>query len=127
MKLVIQNSLYPASDTVMRLENSIRSKGMVIFAIIDHSEEAQKVNLNLRDEKVIIFGDPRIGTLLMEENPLIGLELPLRILVWQNVEGLVQVAYIDPVTIGESYDIKNSEILRKMSEGLANLVAEAIK
>jgi uncharacterized protein (DUF302 family) len=100
---------------------------MIVFSIIDHSGAAQKINMDLRDEKLIIFGDPKVGTFLMQENPSIGIELPLRILIWQNVDGLVQVAYIDPISLGESYDIKNIEILNKMSLGLANLVAEAIK
>ena len=128
MQFVVQHSPYSVSETVARLEKAIKAKGMMIFAIIDHSGEAQKVNMPLNDEKVIVFGDPKVGTFLMQENPTIGMELPLRILVWENAEGLVQVAYIDPVSLGESYEItKNAEILKKMSFGLANLIGEVIK
>lgn len=128
LQLVIQQSPYSMSETMERLEKGIKAKGIAIFAIIDHSGAAQKVNMKLIDEKVIIFGDPKVGTFLMQENPLIGMELPLRILVWQNAEGDIQIAYIDPMTLGESYEIiRNSEILKKMSTGLANLVAEVVK
>lgn len=84
--------------------------------------------MSLGEEKVIIFGDPKVGTFLMQENPLIGLELPLRILVWQAEKDLIQIAYIDPLSLGESYGIsKNLEILRKMKSGLSLLIAEAIR
>jgi len=127
LQLVIQQSPYSMSETMERLEKGIKAKGISIFAIIDHSGAAQKVNMNLSNEKVIIFGDPKVGTFLMQENPLIGLELPLRILISQNEEGGIQIAYIDPITLGASYTIvKNSEILKKMSTGLAHLVAEVI-
>lgn len=128
MQLVVQHSPYSVSETAEKLEKAIKAKGMMVFAVIDHSGEAQKVNMALHDEKVIIFGDPKVGTFLMQENPSIGMELPLRILVWENEEGLVQVAYLEPTSLGESYEIsRNSEILKKMSFGIANLIGEAIQ
>lgn len=128
MHLIVQHSPYSVSETIEKLEKAIQSRGMTVFAIIDHSGEAQKVNLPLNDEKVIIFGDPKVGTFLMQENPSIGMELPLRILVWKNEDDLVQVAYIDPVSLSESYEMtKHTETLKKMSFGLANLVGEVIQ
>ncbi len=128
LQIVVQHSPYSVSETVERLEKAIKAKGMMIFTIIDHSGEAQKVNLSLKDEKVIIFGDPKVGTFLMQENPSIGMELPLRILIWEDEDGLVQVAYLDPISLGESYEItKNAEVLKKMSFGLANLIGEVIQ
>ena len=128
LELIINTSPYSVSETVARLEKAISAKGIVIFSTIDHSGEARKANMSLGDEKVIIFGDPKVGTFLMQENPLIGLELPLRILVWQAEKDLTHIAYIDRLSIGESYGIsKNLEILRKMKDGLSLLIAEAIR
>jgi uncharacterized protein (DUF302 family) len=126
LDLHIQKSPHSVATTVERLEKLITAKGMIIFATVDHSEEAHKVQMNLNDEKLLIFGDPKVGTFLMQENPLIGMELPIRILVWEDEEKVTQITYIDPLTLGESYNItKNIEILRKISSALSIIIAEA--
>lgn len=128
LQLIITASPHSVEETIRRLEKILKSKENNVFAFVDHSGEAKKVNMDLSDEKVLIFGDPKIGTYLMQENPLIGMELPLRILVLQNKEKATQIVYIDPISLGESYKIeKNAEILKKISLGLSNIVAEVIK
>lgn len=127
-KLVVRKSPYSMSESLQRIEKGIESRGMAIFALIDHSGEAQKIGLNLDEEKVVIFGDPKVGTFLMQENPLIGIELPLRILVRRNLEGVVEIAYIEPLALEKSYEIKkNIEILKKMSKALFQLIDEATR
>lgn len=127
LQLIIHESPYSVSETVDRLERGIKAKGINVFAVIDHSGAAHQADMDLQEEKVIIFGDPKVGTFLMQENPLIAMELPLRILIYQNPVGHTEIAYIDPLSLGESYHIKkNSEVLKKMSAGLAHLVSETI-
>jgi uncharacterized protein (DUF302 family) len=126
LELIIQKSPHSVAKTVERLQKSITAKGMIIFAVIDHSSEARKAYMDLNEEKLLIFGDPKAGTFLMQENPSIGIELPLRLLIWQNEKKLTQIAYVDSLSLAENYHILHHvEVLRKMSSVLALMVAEA--
>jgi uncharacterized protein (DUF302 family) len=83
------------SETVARLTGLIEARGMMIFTIIDHSGEAERVGLALRDTKVVIFGSPMGGTPIMQSSPLTALDLPLKVLVWDD-DGHTRVSYTDP-------------------------------
>lgn len=127
-QVILQSSPYSVSETVDKLVKVMKSKGITLFAFIDHSEEAKKVNMELPEEKLLIFGDPKIGTFLMQENPVIGIDLPLKILVWQDGSGKTQVAYKDPSSIGELHKIaKNREILKKMTAALNQMIKDAVQ
>lgn len=127
-ELVIHSSPHSTEQLVEKLKKILQSKEITLFAFIDHSGEAQKASLSLPKEQLLIFGDPKTGTYLMQENPAIGIELPLKILVWQNAEGVTQVAYKDPLFLAEAYNInKYAEILKKMSEAMANLINKLIQ
>src|SRR3954451_22975178 len=92
------------SETVVRLIDAIESRGLTVFARIDHAAAAREAGLDLADEQVVLFGNPRGGTPLMQSDPRIGVELPLRILVWATDDG-VHTGYLDPRELGERYDI----------------------
>lgn len=96
-------SPYPVSTTLDRLETVLQAKGLKVFARIDHTAEAASVGLSLRPEQVLIFGNPRIGTLLMREAPDMGLDLPLRVLAWQDNQGQVHVVWNSPVFLMMRY------------------------
>jgi uncharacterized protein (DUF302 family) len=74
-------------DTIARLEVMLDAKGVKVFGLIDHSGEAEKAGLQMRPTKVLIFGSPKAGTPLMVAAPSIAIDLPLKILVWENAEG----------------------------------------
>lgn len=125
--LLIQSSDKTPEQVVENLKKIFQEKGILLFALVDHSGEAQKSGLTLPFEQLLIFGDPKTGTFLMQENPLIGLELPLKILIWSDTKGVTQIAYKDPLSLMNAYGIqKNSNILLKMKEALTHLV-EKIK
>ncbi|CUI16906.1 conserved hypothetical protein [Candidatus Protochlamydia naegleriophila] len=127
LQLIVRQSPHSVPMAVERLENGILARGMKMFAKIDHAREAQDADMSLNAEIVLIFGDPKVGTFLMQENPLIGLELPLRLLVWQN-ENNTNIAYVDPISLGSAYEIySQAASLKKISGALAALVEEAIK
>ena len=86
-------SSFSVPETVRRLEETVRAKGLTLFARIDHGGGARGVGLDMREEQLIVFGNPRLGTPLMVARPLVGLELPLRVLVWRDAEGRVWVSY----------------------------------
>ncbi|MFI5344090.1 MAG: DUF302 domain-containing protein [Chlamydiales bacterium] len=79
-------------EAVEGLKKSIEASGLIIFSHIDHEKEALQSNLSLPEEQLLIFGDPKVGTFLMQENPLIGIELPLKILVW-SFQGETHIAF----------------------------------
>jgi uncharacterized protein (DUF302 family) len=88
-------SLYTVDQTVDRLKSLLAAKGVTLFALVDHSGEAAKVGLNLRPTTLLIFGSPRAGTPLMAAAPTIGIDLPLKVLVWQADDGGVWIGYND--------------------------------
>jgi uncharacterized protein (DUF302 family) len=89
-------SVHSVSETLARLEELLRSKGLAIFARIDHSGEAAKVGLEMRPTELLIFGSPKAGTPLMIAAPTLALDLPLKALVWQDAEGKVWLSANTP-------------------------------
>jgi len=89
-------SHHPVATTLERLESLLKEKGVMIFARIDFSGDAARAGLTLREEQMLIFGNPKAGTPLMQSVPAAGLDLPLKALVWEDAEGHTQIAYNDP-------------------------------
>jgi uncharacterized protein (DUF302 family)/uncharacterized membrane protein YidH (DUF202 family) len=87
---------HSVDETVERLEETLRAKGVKLFAVIDHSGEAERAGLHMRPTKLLIFGNPKAGTPLMVASPTIAIDLPLKILVWENDGGQVQISYNSP-------------------------------
>jgi uncharacterized protein (DUF302 family) len=89
-------SNYSIEQTVEKLENILQAKGITLFALIDHSGEAEKVGMKMRPTKLLIFGSPKAGTPLMVAAPSIALDLPLKILVWEDAQGKTWVSHNSP-------------------------------
>ena len=89
-------SAHPVARTMERLESLLRERGVMIFARIDFSGDAARAGLSLREEQMLIFGNPKAGTPLMQSVPAAGLDLPLKALVWADADGRTQIAYNDP-------------------------------
>jgi len=83
-------------QTVEKLKNIVHSKGVALFALVDHSGEAEKVGMKMPPTKLLIFGSPKAGTPLMLAAPSIAIDLPLKILVWEDTAGKVWVSYNSP-------------------------------
>lgn len=123
--MIINASGSGYADTVRFLVNAIEDRGLEIFARIDHAAGARGVGLELADEQVIVFGSPRSGTPLMQSDPRVGIELPLRMLVWRQGED-VFVGYHDPRELSREYAISlHHSVLEQMATLLAELSAEA--
>ena len=102
-------SQYSFDETVVRLTQAVQSKGMTVFATIDHQDAAKKVGLTMQPAKVIIFGTPKAGTPLMIKDPELALQLPLRVLVTE-VGGKVQVVFNDTRTVIQGTKIEYSDV-----------------
>jgi uncharacterized protein (DUF302 family) len=119
------HSTHGHAETVTRLITAIERRGMTVFARIDHAAAAREAGLDLNEEQVILFGNPRAGTVLMQTDPRIGIELPLRILVWEGADGPL-LGHNDPRELSDVYDVKaQSSTLEMMAGLLAELAAEA--
>ena len=94
--IVHTRSPHPVGATVDLLTEGIGAAGAKLFAVVDHSGEAARVGLTLRDTKLLIFGNPVGGTPAMAASPLAAIDLPLKLLVWQDDDGVVWMSHIDP-------------------------------
>lgn len=123
--LTIERSTSDYATTTSRLVEAIEQRGLRIFARIDHAAAAHDVGLELANEQVFLFGDPRGGTPLMRNDPRIGIELPLRILVWEDDRGTA-IAYRDPRELAGSYEVtEHQATLEAMASLLHGLAEEA--
>ena len=116
-------------DTYAALKKAIQSKEPIsIIAELDHAENAKKAEMELRPTKIIMFGNPALGTPLMKANQLIGLDLPQKMLVYEDKNGDVYVAYNDPKVIAENHAVTGQdEVLGKISNALKGLADAAAK
>lgn len=118
-------SKYSVDETVRKLGAAFVGKGMQIFALIDHSGEAEKVGLKMRPTKVVIFGSPKGGTPLMVAAPSLAIDLPLKALVAEDVSGKVSVTYNDPEYLEERHGVPDDLI--KNLAGAGALIGKAVE
>jgi len=100
--IVTKLSHLPVADTVKRLTEMVSAKGMRLFAVIDQRAEARQAGLDLRETTLVLFGSPAAGTPVMAASPLAALDLPLKVLVWDD-EGQTKVTYTAPATLAARY------------------------
>lgn len=106
--LITVPSTHAFDETLSRLDAALKAKNLTLFTRIDHAAGAAQVGLDLRPTTVVIFGNPRGGTPLMQSNQAIGLDLPLKMLVWQDGSGKVSITYNDPAWLASRYGIDSS-------------------
>jgi len=122
--LISHLSPYTVPDILDHLEAILRTKNITIFARIDHSGEAAKVGLTMPPTQLLIFGNPKGGTPIMLAAPLSAIDLPLKALAWQDVDGKVWLSINDPRYLQSRYDLSD-EVLKPIA-GLEALILEAI-
>jgi uncharacterized protein (DUF302 family) len=112
--LVDRPSHYSVDQTVDRLKAILESKGVTLFALIDHSGEAEKAGMKMPPTKLLIFGSPKGGTPLMLAAPSIAIDLPLKILVREDAQGKVWVTYNSPAYLQERHQLP-SDLLQNIA------------
>jgi len=117
-------SPHTVDDTLAKLETTIKSKGLTLFAHVDHTAGAKEVGLSMQPAHVLIFGTAKAGTPLMVASPLLALDLPLRILIWQDADQKVWVSYRTPEALLDHHAIPPE--LRKNVAGAEPLVKAAL-
>ena len=116
---------HSVDETVEKLKGILQSKGVTLFATVDHSGEAAKVGMRMPPTKLLILGSPKAGTPLMLATPSIAIDLPLKILIWEDVQGKVWVSYNSPSYLQQRHRIP-PELMQNIAviEALASKAAE---
>jgi uncharacterized protein (DUF302 family) len=123
--LIEISSGHGMDETMRRLQGAFVEKGMQVFAVIDHSGEAEKVGLKMRPTKVIIFGSPKGGTPLMVAAPSVAIDLPLKALVAESADRKVSVTYNDPAYLQKRHGVP-AELVKNLA-GAGALIAKAVE
>ena len=123
--ILTQQSNHSVDHTVLKLEELLRNKGVTIFAVIDHSGEAEKASMHMPNTKLLIFGHPKAGTPLMLASPSSAIDLPLKILVSEDSAGKVWISYNSPAYLQARHGFPQ-ELLPNIAiiESLAQLAGE---
>lgn len=118
-------SRYSAEETVRRLQAAFAEKALHLFAVIDHSGEAEKAGLRMPPTKVLIFGNPKGGTPLMIAAPSLAIDLPLKALVAEDAAGKVTVTYNDPEYLRQRHSVP-AEVIKNLA-GAGAVIAKAVE
>ncbi len=114
-------SKHGVTETINKMETVLNKKGMTIFTSINHTAGAKKAGMQLRPTELLIFGNPKIGTLLMQCKQSAALDLPLKALAYEDENGQVWLAYNDPNYLAKRHYVSNcSQVTNKMGKALAN-------
>jgi uncharacterized protein (DUF302 family) len=122
---VTKPSKHSVDQTVEKLKNILQAKGVTLFALVDHSGEAAKAGMKMPNTKLLIFGSPKAGTPLMLAAPSVAIDLPLKILVWEDAQGKAWISYNSPDYLKERHGLPQ-ELLQNIAvvETLAAKSAE---
>ncbi len=125
--LITVASEFSVAETINRLTTIVEAAGFTVFARIDHAANAAPVGMELRPTQLLMFGNPKGGTLLMQDQQTIGLDLPLRVLAWEDASGHVWISYDDPVWIANRHGLgsRSDATVTAMATGLTALVSKA--
>ncbi len=123
--LVVVSSKVSVDETLRRLQAAFSEKEMQVFAVVDHSGEAEKVGLKMRPTKVIVFGNPKGGTPLMVAAPSLAIDLPLKALVAEDTDGKVSVTYNDAEYLQKRHGVP-PELIKNLI-GVGALIAKAVE
>src|SRR5258708_4322514 len=124
--LVALKSAYGAKDTMDRLESAVKQKGLNVFARIDHAAGAAKLGKKLRATELLIFGNPQGGTPFMECAQTVGIDLPLKALMWQDESGQVWLGYNDPSFLAQRHGASPCPVSEDLKKALAGFAPGAV-
>ena len=120
-------SVHDVKTTADRLEAVLLSKGMKVFLRVDHSAGAKSADLDLRPTELVIFGNPKVGTLLMQCQQSVALDLPQKALIWQDASGQVWLTYNDPQYLAKRHELGScaAEVVKKVAGALTKFAKAA--
>ena len=124
--LISVKSSHDVKVTADRLENILNQKGMTVFIRINHSAGAQKVGKKLRPTELVVFGNPKVGTPLMQCSQSVAIDLPQKALIWQDDKGQAWLTYNDPNYLAQRHGLSEcTEVIKKVEKALSNFAKAA--
>ena len=124
--VVTIESAHDVATTIDRLAAAVEDAGAKVFARVDHAAGAASVDQNLRPTQMLMFGNPKLGTPALQASQTIGMDLPLRVVAWEDESGKVMLSYTDPATMAARHGIAaDHPVIAKMTGALANLTGKA--
>ena len=124
--MVVMQSSHNVARTVDRLEKVVTNAGFRVFARINHGKAAKNVNIELKPVELLIFGKPKAGSLLMQSQPSVAIDLPMKYLVWEDAAGKVNIGWNDPAWIAARHGITDrGKLVEKMTGALRKLATKA--
>ena len=124
--LIATKSPYSAKETMTRLEDTVKARGLNVFARVDHAAGAAKIGKTLRPTEVLIFGNPQGGTPLMECAQSMGIDLPLKALVWEDAAAQVWLGYNDPAYLAKRHAAGDCAAVDAVSKALAGVMSAVV-
>jgi uncharacterized protein (DUF302 family) len=127
-RLVAKKSPHSVAVTLDRLSDALKTRSIGIAARVDHAAAAQKIGQALKPTQLLVFGNPKLGTPLMQSNRRIGLDLPMKVLAWEDDDGQVWLAYVKPDVLKSEYSVsRHDDVFKQMTRALDELTNEASK
>jgi len=123
--LITKSSAFDVKTTVDRLETIFRKKGITIFATVDHAAGGNRVGIPLPPTVLVIFGNPKLGTPLMQSNRTVAIDLPQKALVWKDAKGMVWLTYNNPEYLAKRHGIKDRDKIVAKIAGILNKLTDA--
>ncbi len=123
--IIIKKSCVDVRTTANNIKNIVTEKGLNVFALINHSGNAKMVDMKLNESKMVIFGNAKLGTALMQQDMTVGLDLPLRILVYKDTDGEVKMAYRDGSWLASKHILNAPKKEKKINNAMAMFVRKA--
>jgi len=125
--IIKKASEHSVKETMDKFETLVKSKGLGVFARVDHTKNAMGVDMKMNQAEVLIFGNPKAGTVLMKKDPATALDLPLRVAVYADDDGKVWLSYRNPQDLSEDYDLEGVPVLGKVETALDKLTTTVTK
>ena len=123
--IIVKESSCSVDETVKNIKKIVKSKGLNIFAVINHHGNAKAVDMKLNESKMVIFGNPRLGTSLMQQDMRVGLDLPLRVLVYVDSDSKVKMAYRDGSWLANKHILNAPTKVAKVNNGMEKITNKA--
>ncbi|PKM04121.1 MAG: hypothetical protein CVV16_06370 [Gammaproteobacteria bacterium HGW-Gammaproteobacteria-6] len=124
--LITTQSPHSVADSMDRLEVIVKEKGLTVFARIDHAAGARSIDQSLRPTQLLIFGNPKGGTPFMACAQMVGIDLPLKVLAWEDQAGQVWLGYNDPAWIASRHNTPECLVAEKLASALQGFVQSAV-
>ncbi|HEC12263.1 MAG TPA: DUF302 domain-containing protein [Acidiferrobacteraceae bacterium] len=124
--IITKKSVNSVTASLDCLEKTLKAKGLTVFARVNHTAGAKKVGLSMRPTQLLIFGNPKMGTPLMNSNQTMGLDLPMKALAWEDAKGQVWISYNDPAHLAARHSVADKPaIIKKMTGALGKFTDKA--